>query len=203
MRADQAQRANSGASSQPKNYRAQGGRRLFRSGLERLKRSGNKPKRPDLISGYHRPPDQTSSHTGRRGCGFVFSLSRCIRAETVRSAWLTARSAKALAERMPLLLYLLSRDGRVDEISVPYAPSEHLIEPQPVASGWIFGGGDFYKSSGLYFFDGKIVQKLDAGLVHMTAVSQDGCRAAVAIATNHLEARAPIRLKMFRFCGEK
>lgn len=100
----------------------------------------------------------------------------------------------------PLKVYLLQAEGAIAEISIPYSPSEYLGDPKPVKPGWIYGGGDFYRSSGLYLFDGKGISKLDRGLVKETAVSADGCKAAVAIQTAHLRTATPTNLKVFDFC---
>jgi len=100
----------------------------------------------------------------------------------------------------PLIVYLLWPNGQTETVSIPYWPTEYLSRPQPVKSGWIFGGGNFYKASGLYLFDGKTVSEIDTGQVWGTAVSPDGCKAAVAIQNKHLEGGAPINLKIFNFC---
>jgi hypothetical protein len=100
----------------------------------------------------------------------------------------------------PLVVYLLFPDGRVESVSIPYWPSEYLTHPRPVKSGWIFGGGNFYKASGLHLFDGKVVSKFDIGLVKEIAVSPDGCKAAVAIQNKHLDMGTPTNLRVFDFC---
>jgi hypothetical protein len=99
-----------------------------------------------------------------------------------------------------LITYLLFSNGRTESVSIPYWPSEYLVNPTPVKSGWIFGGGNFYKRAGLYLYDGKAVSKLDTGLVDEIAVSPDGCKAAVAIQNKHLDMGTPTNLRIFDFC---
>jgi hypothetical protein len=100
----------------------------------------------------------------------------------------------------PLTVYLLSANGQIETTSIPYLPTEFITHPQPIKRGWIFGGGDFYKASGLYLFDGADVSKLAVGLVKETAASSDGCKAAVAIQVKHLEMGTPTIVKIFDFC---
>ena len=101
----------------------------------------------------------------------------------------------------PLIVYSLWPDGRVATTSVPYRPTEFLTNPLPVTTGWIFGGGNFYRASGLYLFNGKAVTKLDSGLVKEIAVSPDGCAAAAAIQSKHLDMGTPTNLKIFALCA--
>jgi len=101
----------------------------------------------------------------------------------------------------PLMVYLLQPDGHVERKLIPYSPAEYLIDPQPTKRGWIFGGGDFYKTSGLYLYDEKSVSKVDTGLVQKVVVSPDGCSAAVVIQNKHLETGAPFNLRIFEICG--
>jgi hypothetical protein len=103
--------------------------------------------------------------------------------------------------RDPLMAYLLWVDGRVEPTSIPYAPAESLIDPYPTKMGWVFGGGNFYNSSGLYLFNNQSVSKIDTGLVQRIAVSPDGCSAAVAIQNKHLEGGAPFNLKVYHLCN--
>lgn len=105
------------------------------------------------------------------------------------------------SKNYPPTVYLVWPDGRTESVSVPYSPAEFASNPQPVKAGWIFGGGNFYRASGLYLFDGKAVSKIDAGLVMNIAAAPDGCRAAVAIQNRHLEMGTPINLKVFDFCA--
>jgi hypothetical protein len=121
-------------------------------------------------------------------------------AYVLRPASARGADSRTWPKNLPLVVYLLWPDGRIESTSIPYQPSEYLIDPQPVAAGWIFGGGNFYKSSGLYFFDGKSVTKLEMGLVHKIAVSPDGCKAAVGIQSKHLEMGTPVALKIIEFC---
>jgi len=103
----------------------------------------------------------------------------------------------------PLTVYLMWADGRTETVLIPYLPAEFLSNPRPIKGGWIFGGGNFYKSSGLYVFSDTGVSKIDAGLVKEIAVTPDGCRAAVAIQNDHLDAGTPTRLKIFDFCSSR
>ena len=100
----------------------------------------------------------------------------------------------------PLSVYAVWPDGRVATTSVPYWPTEFLTHPRPTKNGWVFGGGDLYRASGLYLFDGTTVIKLDSGLVRDIAVSPDGCAAAVAIQSKHLQMGTPTNLKIFALC---
>jgi hypothetical protein len=100
-----------------------------------------------------------------------------------------------------LWVYLLKADGQVEATSIPYLPTEYITHPQPVASGWIFGGGNFYKAAGLYVFDRSTVSKLIDGLVKETAASPNGCKAAVGIQEKHLEMGTPTLMKIFDFCA--
>lgn len=102
---------------------------------------------------------------------------------------------------LPPTVYLVWPNGRTESVSIPYSPAEFASEPRPVNVGWIFGGGNFYRASGLYLFDGKIVSKIDSGLVMNIAAAPGGCKAAVAIQNRHLEMGTPINLKVFDFCG--
>jgi hypothetical protein len=101
----------------------------------------------------------------------------------------------------PLTVYLMWANGRTETILIPYLPAEFLSNPRPTRGGWIFGGGNIYKSSGLYVFSDEAVSKIDVGLVKEIAVTPDGCRAAVAIQNDHLHAGTPTRLKVFDFCS--
>jgi len=100
----------------------------------------------------------------------------------------------------PRIVYLLHRDGRVERISFPATST--FSRPSPVKSGWIYGGGDFYRTSGLYIYSDNAVRKLDAGNVNYLAVSPNGCKAAVAINNRHLDMGMPVNLKIFNFCLE-
>ena len=100
-----------------------------------------------------------------------------------------------------LTVYLLWANGQTVATSIPYAPTEYVTHPQPIKVGWIFGGGDFYRASGLYLFDGVLVSKLAVGLVKETTVSADGCKAAVGIKVDHLEIGTPTVVKIFDFCA--
>lgn len=101
---------------------------------------------------------------------------------------------------LALRVYLLWSDGRLEKISVPYRPAGYLDKPHPTVIGWIFGGGNFYKTAGLYLFNGTTVSKLDEGLVNEISVSPDGCAAAVGIQNKHLEMGTPVNLRLFRLC---
>jgi hypothetical protein len=72
-----------------------------------------------------------------------------------------------------------------------------------VKVGWLYGGGNFYKASGLYLFDGKVASKLDTGLIYAgdIAVAPDGCKAAVKIDNHHLQMGGEVSLKVFDFCA--
>ena len=109
-------------------------------------------------------------------------------------------SARNWPSGTPLVVYLLWKDGRAQRTSIPYFPSEYLYSPQAIRTGWIYGGGNFYKTAGLYLFDGKSTKKIDSGSVRAVEVSADGCAAAVAINNLHLEMGSPVRIKIFRFC---
>lgn len=99
-----------------------------------------------------------------------------------------------------LTVYLVRPDGQTEPFSIPYWPSEYLGVPQPMKLGWIYGGGNFYKSAGLYFFGGDAVSKVDAGLVKEIAVTAHGCRVAVGIQNEHLKMGTPTNLRIFEFC---
>jgi hypothetical protein len=127
-----------------------------------------------------------------------------------RSAYvLRARKPRDLQEEkgrrwskdFPPTVYLVWSDGRTESVSIPYLPAEFASNPRPVKAGWIFGGGNLYRASGLYLFDGKSVSKIDTGLVMNIAAAPDGCRAVVAIQNRHLEMGTPINLKLFDFCA--
>ena len=102
---------------------------------------------------------------------------------------------------VPLVAYTLWPDGRLETVAVPYWPSEFLTSALPTKTGWIFGGGDFYRAAGLYLFDGKAVLKLDSGLVKQIAVPSNGCLAAVAIQNRHLQKGRSTNLKIFELCS--
>lgn len=106
-------------------------------------------------------------------------------------------------ENLPLRVYLLRNNGHLEKVSVPHQPARYLNKPQPTVAGWIFGGGDFYKTAGLYLFNGTAVSQLDKGLVREIAVSPDGCAAAVGIQNKHLEMGAPVNLRVFHFCRDR
>jgi hypothetical protein len=103
----------------------------------------------------------------------------------------------------PLRAYLLRADGATEAIAIPYSPSEYLGIPQPLKPGWIYGGGNFYRTLGLYLFSGTTISKLDVGMVKEISVSPDGCKAAVGIQNDHLHMGTPTNLKVFDFCGSR
>ena len=103
----------------------------------------------------------------------------------------------------PLIVYLLSADGRTRTVTVPYWPAEYLEHPQPTRAGWIFGGGKSPKTGGLYLFDGTSVVKIQSGFVREITVTPDGCKAAVGINNKPYEMGTPINLKVFNFCAAR
>jgi hypothetical protein len=129
----------------------------------------------------------------------VYRSAYVLRARKPRD--LQGEKRRRWSKDFPPTIYLVWPDGRTEPISVPYLPAEFANHPRPVKAGWIFGGGNFYKASGLYLFDGKSVSKIDTGLVMNIAAAPDGCRAGVAIQNKHLEMGTPINLKVFDFCA--
>jgi hypothetical protein len=103
----------------------------------------------------------------------------------------------------PLIVYLLSADGRTRTVTVPYWPAEYLEHPQSTRAGWIFGGGKSSKTGGLYLFDGTSVVKIQSGFVREITVTPDGCKAAVGINNKPYEMGTPINLKVFNFCAAR
>ena len=102
---------------------------------------------------------------------------------------------------LPFTVISFKATGETSEVIIPYDQLVNITWAQPTRMGWIFGGGNFYKSSGLYVFDGKKVSKIDVGLVREIAVAPDGCRTAVGIENKHLErGYSPVNLKVFDFC---
>lgn len=107
---------------------------------------------------------------------------------------------------VPFVTYLLWPDGRFETTSIPYSSvptgTGGLGSPRPTKSGWIFGAGHFYRSLGLYLFNGKTAVKLDAGAERDITVSPDGCKAAVAIQNDHLNMGTPTNLRIVDLCRE-
>jgi len=101
---------------------------------------------------------------------------------------------------VPFTVYIFSRAGRTTSVDIPYDGLVNIFAVRPTKRGWVFGGGNFYKSLGLYLFDGTASSRLDAGAVEEIAVTANGCLAAVAIKNRHLDMGTPVNLRIFEFC---
>jgi len=101
---------------------------------------------------------------------------------------------------LPFTVYTFKATGQATDIEIPYDRLVNIAWVQPTRRGWLFGGGNFYRSLGLYLFDGTALSRLDAGAVNEIAVAPDGCRAAVAIQNKHLDMGTPINLRIFDLC---
>jgi hypothetical protein len=104
-------------------------------------------------------------------------------------------------KNQPLVSYLVWADGHTESISIPYWPAEYLIDPRPVKTGWIFGGGKSRETTGLHLFDSKAVAKIDSGFVKEIAVAADGCKAAIAIQLKFREMDTPTNLRIVDLCS--
>jgi hypothetical protein len=88
----------------------------------------------------------------------------------------------------PQPVYLMSSDGAIDAIQVPWrAEWTTVISAMPTRSGLIFmgGGGHSNQWGGLFLYDNREVWSLDRGRVETFAVSPDGCRVAYAIINDY------------------
>jgi len=101
---------------------------------------------------------------------------------------------------VPFTVYIFSRTGRTTSVNIPYDGLVNIYAVQPTRQGWIFGGGNIYRSLGLYLFGNGKLSKLDAGSVSETAVAPNGCLASVAIQNKHLEMGTPKNIRIFDFC---
>lgn len=101
---------------------------------------------------------------------------------------------------LPFTVYVFKSTGETSEVAIPYGDLMNISWVQPTRAGWILGGGNFYKSLGLYLFDGKATSMLDSGAVREIAVTPDGCIAAVGIQNKHLDMGTPVNLRIFDFC---
>jgi hypothetical protein len=97
-------------------------------------------------------------------------------------------------------IYFLTREGEVRTRQIPPGTWQNAQWPSPTRAGLLFGGGDFYRSLGLYLLRADNVSKLDAGAVREIDASPDGCRAAVAIQNEHLSMGTPTNLHILDFC---
>jgi hypothetical protein len=100
----------------------------------------------------------------------------------------------------PLVVYLLWADGKLESVAIPYFWTPGLSSPSATKAGWIFGGG-YFKDLGLYVFNGEGLSRIDVGSVKETAVSGDGCKAAVSIQNRAFEMGTPVNLKTFDLCS--
>lgn len=107
------------------------------------------------------------------------------------------------APEEPRVVYLLhAASGQVERLVFPR--SDDFAQPRPTKNGWIYIGGNIYKTYGLYEYKNNTVRKLDVGNVKKIVVSPDGCKAAVAINNLHLSAPSPpTSIKIFNFCTER
>src|SRR5512135_815838 len=101
---------------------------------------------------------------------------------------------------VPFTIYVLSPTGRTSEFDIPYDGLVNIFAVEPTKRGWLFGGGNIYRSLGLYLFDRGELRKLDIGSVSEIAVSQDGCLAGVGIQYVHRDKRIPRVLRIFNIC---
>ena len=101
---------------------------------------------------------------------------------------------------LPFTVYSFTQTGQSAVMQIPYNELYSIAWVQPTRSGWVFGGGHFYKTLGLYLYDGTRLSRLDTGAVFEIAVAPDGCKAAVAIQNKHLYMGTPTNLRIIEFC---
>lgn len=101
---------------------------------------------------------------------------------------------------LPFTVYVFSRTGQTKSEDIPYDGLVNIYAVQPTRRGWIFGGGNFYRSLGLYLFGNGKLSKLDAGSVSETAVAPNGCLIGVGIQYTHRDKRIPRVLRIFDLC---
>ena len=135
----------------------------------------------------------------------ILSYSEFKRAYVSRPRWKGFKVGNATdwPYGTPFSVYSITASGEVTHFEIPYRDVENVSRILPVRTGWIFGGGNFYRSSGLYLFDGHAAKKIATGLVREIAVSPNGCKAAVAIINQHLKKGwNPTSVRTMNFCAE-
>lgn len=101
-------------------------------------------------------------------------------------------------------VYLMGRDGSVEQIDVPLGTGWSKIHLASMAvPGVVFqgGGGPRRSWGGLFLYDTQHVWQLDRGQMQTLAVSDNGCKVAYAIDNEFGKKPIPyFRLKLVRFC---
>ena len=102
--------------------------------------------------------------------------------------------------------WLLDRQGRVQEITLPSGPwMAGSIDALPAKSGWVFTStaiaiGRRVDAAGIYLLRNQQVIRLISGYPHAFAVSPDGCKVAVALDRDS-ERMSRATIQMINLCS--
>lgn len=94
-------------------------------------------------------------------------------------------------------LWVLDRQGKVDEIVLPAGPwMAGSVRGVPARGGWIVRShaldlGRGFGAAGVYLIEGNKVTRLMTGYPHALAVSPDGCKVATSIEVKRTEVARP------------
>jgi len=136
------------------------------------------------------------------------AVDRTPRYSYFKQAYVFQEIRRQSGSNIPHRVWLLTKDGNVEEITLPAGPwMAGSVGAMPARSGWVMWShaldvGRGHGAAGIYLLRQGGAVRLMTGYPHGLAVSPDGCKVAASIETERVARVSQPRLWMVDMCSK-